>query len=218
MDPQFAEVSAAFHTEIKEIKMINAGTIGMPLHFGRVPGFLTERMGKMGDAIVESIIENYGKSEVLTRMSDPNWFQAFGAVMGMHWNSSGVTATVLGALQRRINPKARSLGLYILGGKGRCMARDVEKYRTGLSNHGLPGGELIRACDLTRRVDNNAVQDGYGLYQQYFILSDEVVDEHLAGMNRKSRRARRYHWHSLRSDLSSRNLTRESSASRNRMS
>ena len=109
MDPQFAEVSAAFHTEIEEIKMINAGTIGMPLHFGRVP-LLTERMGKMGDAIVESIVENYGKSEVLTRMSDPNWFQAFGAVMGMHWNSSGVTATVLGALQRRINPKARSLG------------------------------------------------------------------------------------------------------------
>ena len=122
MDPQLAEASAAFHTEIEEIKMINAGTIGMPLHFGRVPGFLTERMGKMGDAIVESIVENYGKSEVLTRMSDPNWFQAFGAVMGMHWNSSGVTATVLGALQRRINPKARSLGLYILGGKGRRMA------------------------------------------------------------------------------------------------
>ena len=94
--------------------MINAGTIGMPLHFGMVPGFLTERMGKMGDAIIESIVENYGKSEVLTRMSDPNWFQAFGAVMGMHWNSSGVTATALGALQRRINPKARSLGLYIL--------------------------------------------------------------------------------------------------------
>ena len=97
--------------------MINAGTIGMPLHFGKVPSFLTERMGKMGDAIVESIVDNYGKSEVLTRMSDPNWFQALGAVMGMHWNSSGVTATVLGSLQRQINPKSRSLGLYILGAK-----------------------------------------------------------------------------------------------------
>ena len=60
----------------------------------------------MGDAIVESIVDNYGKSEVLTRMSDPNWFQAFGAVMGMHWNSSGVTATVLGSLKRRINPES----------------------------------------------------------------------------------------------------------------
>ena len=55
--------------------MINAGSIGMPLHFGKVPKFLTERMGLMGDAIVESIVDNYGKSEVLTRMSDPNWFQ-----------------------------------------------------------------------------------------------------------------------------------------------
>ncbi|HAB36935.1 MAG TPA: DUF763 domain-containing protein, partial [Rhodobacteraceae bacterium] len=55
--------------------MINAGSIGMPLHFGKVPGFLTERMGNMGEAIVESILLNYGKSELLSRMSDPNWFQ-----------------------------------------------------------------------------------------------------------------------------------------------
>ena len=177
--------------------MINAGTIGMPLHFGKVPGFLTERMGNMGDAIVESIVENYGKSEVLTRMSDPNWFQAFGAVMGMHWNSSGVTATVLGALQRRINPKARSLGLYILGGKGRRMGATSKNIVRVSDNHGLPGSELVRACDLTRRVDNNAVQDGYGLYQQYFILSDEGEWTSISqGMNRNTRRARRYHWHS----------------------
>ena len=99
--------------------MINSGSIGMPLHFGKVPHFLTERMGNMGNAIVESIIYNYGKSEVLTRMSDPNWFQALGAVMGMHWNSSGVTATVLGSLKPHINPKAHELGIYILGGKGK---------------------------------------------------------------------------------------------------
>ena len=177
--------------------MINAGTIGMPLHFGKVPGFLTERMGNMGDAIVESIVENYGKSEVLTRMSDPNWFQAFGAVMGMHWNSSGVTATVLGSLQRRINPKARSLGLYILGGKGRRMGGTSKNIVRVSDAHGLPGSELVRACDLTRRVDNNAVQDGYGLYQQYFILSDEGEWTSISqGMNRNTRRARRYHWHS----------------------
>ena len=83
--------------------MINAGSIGMPLHFGKVPQFLTDRMGNMGEAIVESIVDNYGKSEVLTRMSDPNWFQALGAVMGMHWNSSGVTATVLGTLKGKLN-------------------------------------------------------------------------------------------------------------------
>ena len=177
--------------------MINAGTIGMPLHFGRVPNFLTERMGKMGDAIVESIVDNYGKSEVLTRMSDPNWFQALGAVMGMHWNSSGVTATVLGSLQRQINPKARSLGLYILGGKGKRMGWSTKQINRVSDNHGLSGQELVHACNLTRRIDNNAVQDGYGLYQQYFILSDEGEWTSISqGMNRRTRRARRYHWHS----------------------
>lgn len=177
--------------------MINAGSIGMPLHFGKVPHFLTERMGQMGDAIVESIVYNYGKSEVLTRMSDPNWFQALGAVMGMHWNSSGVTATVLGSLKPRINPKASDLGLYILGGKGRnqnIVPRQIEEIS---DKHGLPGTDLMKSCRLTRRIDNNAVQDGFDLYQQYFILSDEgewtVINQ---GMNRDTRRARRYHWHS----------------------
>jgi len=86
--------------------MINSGTMGLPLHFGKVPRWLTDRMGDMGSAVVESVVQNYGKSEVLTRMSDPNWFQALGAVMGMQWNSSGVTATVLGSLKPRINPRA----------------------------------------------------------------------------------------------------------------
>ena len=177
--------------------MINAGTIGMPLHFGRVPSFLTERMGKMGNAIVESIVENYGKSEVLTRMSDPNWFQALGAVMGMHWNSSGVTATVLGSLQRQINPRSKTLGLHILGGKGKRMGWTTKHINRVSDKHGLPGQELVHACNLTRRVDNNAVQDGYGLYQQYFILSDEGEWTSISqGMNRQTRRARRYHWHS----------------------
>jgi len=177
--------------------MINAGSIGMPLHFGKVPNFLTERMGKMGDAIVESIVDHYGKSEVLTRMSDPNWFQALGAVMGMHWNSSGVTATVLGSLKRRLNPKAHELGLYILGGKGKY-AHSAPKHINRVSErHGLDGKELVRSCRMTARVDNNAVQDGFNLYQQYFILSDEGEWTSISqGMNKNNRRARRYHWHS----------------------
>ena len=94
--------------------MINSGLMSMPLHFGKMPKWLSERMGKMGFGIVESVIQNYGKSEVLTRFSDPNWFQALGAVMGMQWNSSGVTATVLGSLKRKVNPAARDHGIYIL--------------------------------------------------------------------------------------------------------
>ena len=177
--------------------MINAGSIGMPLHFGRVPNFLSERMGAMGDAIVESIVDNYGVSEVLTRMSDPNWFQAFGAVTGMHWNSSGVTAVLLGALKKRLNPKAHELGLYILGGKGKA-AYGTEKQIARISNaHGLRGTELAKSSRLTKRIDNNALQDGFPLYQQYFLVSKDgdwtAINQ---GMNKNTRRARRYHWHS----------------------
>ena len=171
--------------------------MGMPLHFGKVPTWLTERMGKMGTAIIESVAHNYGKSEVLTRLSNPNWFQAFGSVMGMHWNSSGVTAVVLGSLKRRVNPMAKELGIYILGGKGKYSYYAPNQIKRVSDIHGLKGDELVKSCQLTRRVDNNAVQDGYNLYQQYFILSDEGDWTAISqGMNTSSRRARRYHWHS----------------------
>ena len=169
----------------------------MPLHFGKVPNFLSERMGKMGDAIIESIVDNYGKSEVLTRMSDPNWLQAFGAVTGMHWNSSGVTAVLLGALKRRLNPKAHELGLYILGGKGKAAYGTEKQIDRVADKHSLPGKALAKASRMTRRIDNNAVQDGFDLYQQYFIVSDEGEWTGITqGMNKRNRRARRYHWHS----------------------
>ena len=177
--------------------MINSGIMGMPLHFGKMPHWLTERMGNMGLAIVESVVQNYGKSEMLTRMSDPNWFQAFGAVMGMQWNSSGVTASVLGSLRRKTNPRAKELGIYILGGKGRYSYYAPNQIRNVSNQHGLEGNELVKSCYLTRKIDNNAIMDGYNLYQQYFILTDEGEWTNISqGMNTKTRRARRYHWHS----------------------
>ena len=177
--------------------MINSGAIGMPLHFGKIPNWLSERMGKMGSAIVESVAQNYGKSEVLTRFSNPNWFQAMGAVMGMQWNSSGVTASVLGSLKRKINPMANELGIYILGGKGKYSYYAPRQIQAVSNKHGLNGDELVNACKLTRRVDSNAVQDGFNLYQQYFLVTDEGEWAGISqGMNTRSRRARRYHWHS----------------------
>lgn len=177
--------------------MISSGAIGMPLHFGKVPTFLTERMGSMGEAIVESIVDNYGTGEVLTRMSDPNWFQALGAVMGMHWNSSGVTATVLGSLKQKINPRANELGLYILGGKGKSSQYVAPQIQRIAHAHDLDGTELARSARLAKRIDNNAVMDGFGLYMQYFLLSDKGEWTAISqGMNKNTRRARRYHWHS----------------------
>lgn len=177
--------------------MINAGSIGMPLHFGKVPGFLTERMGNMGEAIVESILVNYGKSELLSRMSDPNWFQALGAVMGMHWNSSGVTAVTLGALKKKLNPKSHELGVYILGGKGKQAYGAKRQIERVADQHSLDGKQLVKSARMAARIDNNAVQDGFDLYQQYFLLTDEGEWTSISqGMNKDNRRARRYHWHS----------------------
>ena len=150
--------------------MINAGSIGMPLHFGKVPGFLTERMGNMGEAIVESILVNYGKSELLSRMSDPIWFQELGAVMGMHWNSSGVTAVTLGALKKKLNPKSHELGVYILGGKGKQAYGAKRQIERVADQHSLDGKQLVKSARMAARIDNNAVQDGFDLYQQYLSL------------------------------------------------
>jgi len=84
--------------------MKRSGSADLPLHYGHVPIWLAERMAKLGLAIVEAIITEYGNAEVLRRLSDPFWFQSLGAVMGMDWHSSGITTSVMGALKRAINP------------------------------------------------------------------------------------------------------------------
>jgi len=90
----------------------------LPLHYGKVPPWLAQRMSSLGGAIIESIILQYGKPAVLSRLSDPFWFQAFGCVLGMDWHSSGITTSVMGALKKAVNPKFKELGIYICGGKG----------------------------------------------------------------------------------------------------
>src|SRR3954464_6857182 len=91
----------------------------LPLHYGKVPPWLAERMRTLGGAIVEAIVQECGKSAVLSRLSDPFWFQAFGCVLGMDWHSSGITTSVMGALKKSINPRFKDLGIYICGGKGK---------------------------------------------------------------------------------------------------
>src|ERR1044072_5028558 len=95
----------------------------LPLHYGKVPPWLAARMSLLGGAIIESIVEEYGKSAVLARLSDPLWFQSFGCALGMDWHSSGITTSVMGALKRALNPKFTDLGIYIAGGKGRFLRR-----------------------------------------------------------------------------------------------
>src|SRR5690348_14005913 len=130
-------------------------------------------MTKLGTAMVESIIVEYGVSEFLSRLSDPFWFQALGSVMGMDWHSSGITTSVMGALKRGINARASELGIYVCGGRGRHSRRTPEELRAFAERTGLNGDTLARTSRLTARIDNNAVADGFQLYLHSFVISSD---------------------------------------------
>ena len=169
----------------------------MPLHGGHVPAWLAERMTKLGTAIVESILLHYGHTELLSRLSDPFWFQALGSVMGMDWHSSGITTSVLGALKRGLNPRAAELGLYVCGGRGKESRKTPDELRLVAERRGLDGEALVRTSRLTAKIDNNCIADGFQIYLHSFIVAasgDWVVVQQ--GMNDASGFARRYHWHS----------------------
>jgi len=177
--------------------MKRSGTADLPLHGGRVPPWLASRMTELGTAIAEQVILNYGQSEFLTRLSDPFWFQAYGAVMGMDWHSSGITTSVLGALKRGMNPRFSEFGLMVCGGRGRHSIRTPDELRAFSQKTGLDGDALARTSRLTARIDNNAVADGFQLYLHSFVITQSgewaVVQQ---GMNPDALLARRYHWHS----------------------
>lgn len=165
------------------------------MHTGTVPRWLADRMRDLGRLIAESIVENYGKKEFLVRLSDPLWFQSFGAVMGMDWHSSGITTSVMYALKRGLNPIARDLGIYVCGGRGKYSRETPVELMQIADRTGVDGNYLKRTSSLCAKVDNTAVQDGFQLYQHNFIITDEgdwaVVQQ---GMNVDARAARRYHW------------------------
>ena len=177
--------------------MKRSGIADLPLHGGRVPSWLAERMTKLGTAITENIVYDYGTSAFLSRLSDPFWFQAFGAVMGMDWHSSGITTSVMGALKRGLGPKANELGLYICGGRGRFSRNTPNELRAIAEQRGFDGEALVRTSRLTARVDNNAIADGFQIYLHSFIVTSTgewaVVQQ---GLNDRNGMARRYHWHS----------------------
>jgi hypothetical protein len=177
--------------------MKRSGAADLPLHYGYVPQWLAERMGRLGLAVTEVLLAEYGREEVLRRLSDPFWFQSFGAVMGMDWHSSGITTSVMGALKRAINPRSHELGIYICGGKGAASRQAPAEILKVCESTGLDGAELVRSSKLSAKVDNTVVQDGFQLYMHSFILTREgqwtVIQQ---GMSPGNGTARRYHWHS----------------------
>ena len=171
------------------------GSADLPLHGGRVPRWLSERMAKLGRVLVEAIVLHYGRKELLRRLSHPFWFQSLGCVMGMDWHSSGITTSVVGALKRGLAPIENELGIHVCGGRGRHSRRTPDELRVLGDRLGLDAATHIRASRLVAKVDSAAVQDGFQIYLHSFVVTDDgewtAVQQ---GMNEEARQARRYHW------------------------
>src|ERR671921_819952 len=118
------------------------GSADLPLHGGHVPSWLSARMAKLGRVIVEAIVVEYGRDELLRRLAHPFWFQSFGAVMGMDWHSSGITTSVLGALKRGLNPLSGELGVHVCGGRGKHSRRTPDELRAIGERTGIDGASL----------------------------------------------------------------------------
>ncbi|WP_395516566.1 DUF763 domain-containing protein [Pseudorhizobium flavum] len=172
-----------------------AGSADLPLHGGRVPQWLGQRMTRLGALITEAVVHHYGRDEFLRRMAHPFWFQSFGAVMGMDWHSSGITTSVIGALKRGLTPLSAELGIHVCGGRGQHSRRTPDELTTIGDRVGIDGASLATTSRLVAKVDSAAVQDGFDLYLHGFIVTDDgkwvVVQQ---GMNGDRRQARRYHW------------------------
>ena len=172
-----------------------AGSADLPLHGGRVPRWLADRMTRLGAVMSEAIVHHYGRDELLRRLAHPFWFQSFGAVMGMDWHSSGITTSVIGALKRGLAPLEDELGIHVCGGRGRHSRQTPHELQRIGDKVGFDGAALASASRLIAKVDSAAVQDGFDLYLHGFIVTDDakwaVVQQ---GMNGAARQARRYHW------------------------
>ena len=191
-------------------EMGRSGHADLPLHYGSVPQWLARRMSLLGGAIVEAVVMEYGRGELLRRLSDPFWFQSLGCVLGMDWHSSGITTSVMNALKKSVNLRSAELGVYICGGRGRSSRQTPAELLDVAERTGLDGEALVRSSRLSAKVDNTAVQDGFQLYLHSFVVTAEgdwaVIQQ---GMNPAGRMARRYHW--LSSSLES--FTQEPHAS-----
>jgi len=171
------------------------GKADLPLHGGRVPRWLGDRMTRLGAVITEAIVQHYGRDELFRRLANPFWFQSFGAVMGMDWHSSGITTSVLGALKRGLTPLSGELGIHVCGGRGSHSRKTPDELIHVGERVGIDGASLGNTSRLIAKVDSAALQDGFDLYLHGFIVADDgkwvVIQQ---GMNGDRRQARRYHW------------------------
>ncbi|HEX6574302.1 MAG TPA: DUF763 domain-containing protein [Gemmatimonadaceae bacterium] len=171
------------------------GSATLPLHGGKAPRWLFDRMTQLAPAIIEAMVIEHGRNQVLARLSDPYWFQAFGCVLGFDWHSSGVTTTVCGALKEGLTQRARDVGIFVAGGKGKA-SRKTPSELVDIGNRlSMDGDRLAYNSRMAAKVDTAGVQDGFQIYHHSFFVTTDgewaVVQQ---GMRDNDGIARRYHW------------------------
>ena len=168
----------------------------LPLHTGKAPPWLFRRMTRLAGAVTMAIVEEFGPAEMLRRLADPWWFQAFGCVLGFDWHSSGVTTVTCGALKEAAKQCGDDLGILVAGGKGGASRKTPQEIADAADRHAIVTGErLIYSSRMSAKVDSAAVQDGFAVYHHSFFFTSEgqwcVVQQ---GMDERAGWARRYHW------------------------
>lgn len=178
---------------------MHKGIATFTLDYGTCPPWLYERMVKLGRAMTEVIVDEYGPEEYIKRIADPVWFQALGTVLAFDWNASGLTTILTAALKEAIRGQEKDLGIFIAGGKGKTSKRTPEEIQFWGEQLGIGGyvtDTLVYNSKMAAKVDSALVQDGYHIYHHAFFFTKKgawtVVQQ---GMNTDSQTARRYHWH-----------------------
>src|SRR5947208_1009690 len=144
----------------------------LPLHTGSAPPWLFDRMWRLAGAITMAVVDHAGPQEMLRRLADPWWFQAFGCALGFDWHSSGVTTVTCGALKEAYKHFGKDLGICVAGGKGMTSRKTPAEITTISDSLAITSGtQLVRASKLSAKVDSAAVQDGYDLYHHCFLFT-----------------------------------------------
>src|SRR2546430_5435 len=174
---------------------MRTGTADLPLHGGRAPRWLFERMTLLAREMALATLAEEGAPGLLRRLADPVWFQAFGCVLGFDWHSSGLTTTACGALKEGLKDLSGETGIFVAGGKGKTSRKTPQEIESACWVTGKDAAPLVRASRLSAKVDSAGVQDGFQVYHHNFFFAKDgswaVVQQ---GMNPTSGMARRYHW------------------------
>ncbi len=175
--------------------MASRATIDLPLHDGRVPRWLYDRMVKLAECILGIIVDEYGVKGLLERMADPLWFQAFACTLGYDWDSSGATTVTCAAIKEALSK--RDLGVKACGGKGKASKLTLQEIPVVCKLYGFEdqAQSFIKISKLVAKVDTAAIQAGYQLYHHTFLIAEDgswaVIQQ---GMRPEEGYARRFHW------------------------